>query len=51
MVKAIDPVLRVGLSAMNRPDVMRLGIIVPSSNFNEVKEIAVLNDLLPPSVV
>lgn len=49
MIESIDPSLRVGLGRISpkRPDVVRLAEIVPGDDLDEVKSIAVGDDVLP----
>ena len=51
MVEAINPSLGVRLSAVNWADVVRLRVVVPASNLDEVVETAIRDDFLPASVV
>ena len=51
VIETVSPLLGVGLSAVNGADVVRLRVVVPSSDLNEIEETAVGNDLLPAGVV
>ena len=51
VIETVGPLLRVGLSAVNGADVVRLRVVVPSSDLDEIEETAVGNDLLPAGVV
>ena len=51
VVKTINPSLRVGLSAMNGADIVRLAKVVPSADLDEIIHVAVLENAVPTSRV
>jgi len=51
VVETVNPSLRVGLSSLNGGDVMRLAVVIPSEEFDQVNLVAVFDDGLPAGSV
>ena len=47
VIEAVDPRLRHGLYALDGPDVVRLAVVVPGVDLDEVDRVAVRDERLP----